>query len=102
MASTYPVKLNRKRWPDTDGDWRRQPASIKNKFNKRSKYIDRLAGFYLRTGLWIPVDWENYQTQGLKIMMPSYEFLDELITVDKDYMDELKKFSKDEYNEYNK
>ena len=102
LASTYPVKLNRKRWADTDGDWRRQPACIKNKFGVSSKHIDRLAGFYLRTGLWIPVDWENYQTEGIKILMPSYEFLDEMITADKDYIDELLKFSKYEYKKHNK
>ena len=102
LASTYPVKLNRKRWADTDGDWRRQPADIKNKYGKRSKHIDRLAGFYFRTGLWIPVEWENYETQGIKIMMPSNSFLDEMITADKDYMNELQKFSKHEYNKHNK
>lgn len=102
LASTYPVKLNRKRWADTNGDWRRQPACIKNKFGKRSQHIDRLAGFYFRTGLWIPVDWENYETDGIKIMMPSYQILDEMVTADKEYMDELQKFSKYEYNKHNK
>jgi len=102
LASTYPVKLNRKRWPDTDGDWRRQPAEIKNKYGKRSEHIDRLAGFYFRTGLWFPIDWENYKTEGIKIVMPSNSFLDEMITADKDYMGELQKFSKHEYNKHNK
>jgi hypothetical protein len=102
LASTYPVKLNRKRWADTNGDWRRQPACIKNKFGQSSKHIDRLAGFYLRTGLWIPVDWNNYESEGIKIIMPSYKILDEMITADKDYVAELQKFSKDEYNKHNK
>jgi hypothetical protein len=101
LASTYPVKLNLKRWADTNGDWRRQPADIKNKYGKRSNHIDRLAGFYLRTGLWIPIDWDNYETEGIKIMMPSNNFLDEMIKTDQKYTNELLKFSKNEYPKYN-
>jgi len=94
LASTYPVKLNRKRWEDTDGDWRRQPAGIKNKYGKRSQHIDRLAAFYLRTGLWIPIDWSNYETEGLKIIMPSHDFFEKMVDADREYTDELLKFLK--------
>jgi hypothetical protein len=94
LASTYPVKLNRKRWADTDGDWRRQPARVKCKYGKRSQHIDRLAAFYLRTGLWIPIDWSNYKTEGLKIVMPSQDFFKKMVEADKEYTDELSKFSK--------
>ena len=94
LASTYPVKLNRKRWADTDGDWRRQPAGIKNKYGKRSQHLDRLAAFYLRTGLWIPIDWSNYKTEGLKIIMPSHDFFEKMVDADREYTDELLKFSK--------
>jgi hypothetical protein len=94
LSSTYPVKLNRKRWADTDGDWRRQPAGIKNKYGKRSQHIDRLAAFYLRTGLWIPIDWSNCETEGLKIIMPSHDFFEKMVDADKEYTDELLKFSK--------
>ena len=94
LASTYPVKLNRKRWADTDGDWRRQPARVKCKYGKRSQHIDRLAAFYLRTGLWIPIDWSNYETEGLKIVMPSHDFFEKMVDADREYTDELLKFSK--------
>jgi hypothetical protein len=94
LASSYPVKLNRKRWADTDGDWRRQPAGIKNKHGKRSQHLDRLAAFYLRTGLWIPIDWSNYETEGLKIIMPSHDFFEKMVDADREYIDELLKFSK--------
>ena len=102
LASTYPVKLNRKRWKKTNGDWRSVPAGIKSKSGEKSKHMDRLSAFYMRSSLWIPWEWDNYREEGLKIIMPSQKMFCELMEADPEYMKELMKFSKDECNNRNK
>ena len=71
LASTEPVKLNKARWKATNGDWRRVKANIKDRYGNRSQHMDRLFGFYMRSGLWVPVDWSNWETEGIEIAMPS-------------------------------
>lgn len=59
-----------------------------------SQHLDRLAAFYLRTGLSIPIDCSNYETEGPKIIMPSHDFFDKMVDADRGYTDELLKLSK--------
>jgi hypothetical protein len=100
LASQYPTKLNKKRYPQYDGDWRRAKAAIMASDNRVSRHMDKLSAFYCRTGLWVPVDWENYESEGLKIMMPTNKKFRELMDIDPEYMRELMKFSKESYARY--
>jgi hypothetical protein len=101
LASQYPARLDKRRYPQFDGDWRRANANIYDVNGNVSKYFDKLSGFYMRTGLWIPVEWKNYSKEGLKILMPTKRKFWELKAEAPEYLEEVFKFAKNNYeNQY--
>ncbi|MDB4703328.1 hypothetical protein OAF52_01880 [bacterium] len=98
VASQYSTKLNFKRYPHLDGDWRRAKANVKSSKGQRSKGLDKLSALYLRTELFIPFPKENQTGDGLKILMPTKSKMKEMWLKDPKEMEELTKFSKYEYN----
>lgn len=94
LASQYPTKLNKKRYPNQKGDWRKAKASIKAKDGKRSRALDKLGALYLRTGLWIVFPKENQAGEGLKIMMPTKTKFKQMWLDNPEWMEQVTKFSK--------
>ena len=101
LASQYPARLDKRRYPQFDGDWRRANANIYDVNGNLSKFMDKLSGFYMRTGLWFPVEWENYSTEGLKILMPTKRKFWQLKQEAPEYILEIFKYAKKDYeNQY--
>ena len=97
LASQYPAKLDKDRYPQFDGDWRRAKANIYDNDGNITKHLDKLSGFYMRTGLWMPLDWKNYDKEGLTIIMPTRKKYWELKNEDPKYTKEIFKYAKSNY-----
>lgn len=99
LASQYSTKTNVNRYSQYNGDWRRAKASIRDNKGNLSKHMDKLSGFYMRTGLWIPIEWENYEKEGMKILMPTRNKYWEMVKEDSIYVKELFKYAKRNYEQ---
>ena len=89
----HPVKKNRFK------DWRKEKANIADCYGEKSKWLSRLDGFYMRLGIWWPIYSDDWQTEGLKIIMPTKNFLAETKKeLGEDWIKEHSKYSKYEIN----
>ena len=89
----HPVKKNR------FGDWRKIKANGISSNGTRSQSLTRLDMMYMRSGLFLPVETDDWETNGLQIMMPSDKTFSEIKKeFGEEWMCEHLKFSKDEIN----
>jgi hypothetical protein len=90
----HPTKENR------FGDWRNVKANGINSKGTRSEHLTRLDMMYMRTGLFIPVETDDWETEGLKIVMPSKKTFTEIKSeFGEEWVREYLKYSKNEINE---
>jgi len=90
----HPTKENR------FGDWRKVKANGINSKGTRSKNLTRLDMMYMRTGLFFPVETDDWKTEGLKIVMPSKKTFAEIRNeLGEEWVREYLKYSKNEINQ---
>ena len=94
VPSQYPTKLNKNRYKELGGDWRRAKANIKCKNGKRSRGLDKLSALYLRTGLWMVFPRKDQVGEGLKILMPTESKLKQMKSKEPEWTKERLKFSR--------